>query len=69
MLFGVRITIDRNIRYKALNSTFMEVRDPGVAVEIKANYQTSAEYLIRKFPFNRIRLSKYSNAINSLNIH
>jgi len=69
MLFGVRITIDRNIRYKALNSTFMEVRDPGVAVEIKANYQTSAEYLIRKFPFIRTRLSKYSNAINILNIH
>lgn len=69
MLFGVRITIDRNIRYKAVNRTFMEVLEPGVAVEIKANYQTSAEYLIRKFPFNRTRLSKYSNAINLLNIH
>ena len=69
MIFGVRVTIDRNIRYKAVNRTFMEVLDPGVAVEIKANYQTSAEYLIRKFPFNRTRLSKYSNAINLLNIH
>jgi len=67
-LFGVRVTIDRNIKYKSLDRPFIEVFDPGVAVEIKANYQTSAEYLIKKFPFYRTRLSKYSNAINLLNI-
>ena len=68
MLYGVRVTIDRNIRYRAFSNTLKEIADPGIAVELKTNHQTSLEYLIRKFPFNRARLSKYSNAINLLDL-
>lgn len=68
ILFGVRVTIDRNIRYRAISSTLKEIVDPGIAIELKTDHQTSIEYLIRKFPFNRARLSKYSNGINLLDL-
>ena len=70
-IFNIRLTIDQDIRYKKINSLGYEVvgaRDPDIIIEIKAQDSTSLEHLIRKFPFNRIRFSKYSRAINTLNL-
>jgi len=70
-IFNTRLTIDQDIRYKKINKLGYEVlgvRDPDIIIEIKAQDSTSHEYLIRKFPFVRIRFSKYSRAINILNL-
>ena len=68
-IFDVRLTIDRNIEYQMVNGKRLsphKFKDPDVAVEIKADNLVPNEYLLRKFPFERIRFSKYSNAINKL---
>ena len=68
-IFGVRLTIDKNIEYIAINGhshTPHKIVENGVAVEIKAPDSVTIEYLNSQFPYERIRFSKYSKAINSL---
>lgn len=63
----VRLTIDENIEYSEMNhiqQTAYKKSDSDIIVEIKANNQVPMEYLLKKFPFERVRFSKYSRAIN-----
>jgi hypothetical protein len=68
-IHNVRLTIDRYIEYTKLNSkgkkSGIKKYDPDVIVEIKAGDYVPMEYLLNKFPFSRVRFSKYSNAVNS----
>ena len=67
-IHNVRLTIDRYIEYKKLNSQgngCYTRYDPDIVVEIKASDFVSIEYLFEKFHFDRIRFSKYSKAVNS----
>jgi len=68
-IHNVRLTIDRYIEYTKLNSkgknNGIKKYDPDIIVEIKAGDFVPMEYLLNKFPFNRVRFSKYSKAINS----
>lgn len=64
---GVRLTIDENIQYMRIDGKYTSpyiIKEPEIAVEIKAIDQVSAEYLQSNFPFERHRFSKYSKAIN-----
>jgi len=68
-IFGVRLTIDKNIEYIAINGKSRsphKIVDTEIAVEIKAPDSVSIEYLNSQFPYERIRFSKYSKAINSI---
>lgn len=68
-VLNVRLTIDRYIEYSKLNSEgkgIYKKYDPNIIVEIKAEDFVTLEYLFKKFPFDRVRFSKYSRAINSL---
>ena len=65
---NVRLTIDKNISYKEIFSNRRQVfnyKEPEIVVEIKASDSVSMEYLMKTFPFSRVRFSKYSNAINA----
>ena len=65
---GVRLTIDNNIEYLKLNSNGKGVfkkYDNNAIVEVKAANFVPTEYLYKEFYFDRIRFSKYSNAVKS----
>jgi len=67
-IHNVRLTIDKNIEYSKVGtkSTSMFKRsDPNIIVEIKADDFVPIGYLFEKFQFDRIRFSKYSNAVNT----
>lgn len=66
---GVRLTVDQNIEYILVDGkseSKHRIIDSEIAVEIKAPYSVSEEYLLKNFPFERVRFSKYSRAINCL---
>lgn len=68
-IFGVRLTIDQNIEYVMVNNgreSSHRIVDSEIAVEIKAADHIPVEYLLDKFPYERVRFSKYSRAINCL---
>lgn len=66
---GIRLTIDQNIEYARAdgnrNSAF-KIVDPEIAVELKADDEVSIEFLNSHFPFERVRFSKYSRAVNAV---
>lgn len=62
---GVRISIDTNIIYKSYKSNSY-FSDKKIIVEIKTSINKNADFLIKKFPFERIRFSKYCFAVEAL---
>ena len=68
-ILGIRLTIDRNIEYAKVHASRTsphKVIDPEIAVELKADDHVSLQYLNDNFPFDRVRFSKYSRAINAI---
>lgn len=68
-IFEVRLTIDQNIRYALVHGNRKsghEILDNEVAIEVKAADNVSFQYLFDQFPFERVRFSKYSHAVNCL---
>tara|TARA_B100000963_G_C22492366_1_gene609859 strand:- start:58 stop:651 length:594 start_codon:yes stop_codon:yes gene_type:complete len=63
---NVRLTIDTNIKYSNFDNKSFSVNDKQIIVELKPAIKTSFDFLINKFPFQRIRFSKYCNAYKSL---
>ncbi len=64
-LEDVRISIDKNLIYKNFNNN-VHFRDSRSIVEIKTAIDKNADDLIRAFPFQRIRFSKYCFAVEAL---
>ena len=68
-VLNIRLTIDQNIEYTFVKNGLdspHRVLDTEIAVELKAPNNVSTEYLNHHFPYERIRFSKYSRAINCL---
>lgn len=68
-IHGIRLTIDQNIEYVMVNggrTSAYRVVDPEIAVELKADDAVPLEYLNNRFPFDRVRFSKYSRAVNAI---
>lgn len=64
---GIRMTIDRSIRYSLPDSvSHAWTEDDEVAVEIKAPAETNLDWLSNEFPFPRIHFSKYERAVARL---
>ena len=61
-----RLTIDTRINYIEYNKLNNFKFDPYVAVEIKAKINSSIDQLLKEFPFQRIRFSKYCRGFNFL---
>jgi len=58
----VRISIDTNINYKSHQKNILK-KDVGSIVEIKTAAKKDLDKLTSDFPFQKIRYSKYCNAI------
>ena len=68
-IHGIRLTIDQNIEYAMVSAgrtSPYRIVDPEIAVELKAEDAVSLEYLNKYFPFDRVRFSKYSRAVNAI---
>lgn len=66
---GMRITIDRQLTYNRVTSAdrrYFSIRDPAIAVEIKADFDTEQYLILNTFPFQRVRFSKYSRAVSAI---
>ena len=58
----IRITIDNNITYKFYLNEFI-YKDLETIIEIKTSIKKNLDDLLKSFPFQKIRLSKYCNGI------
>ena len=68
-IHNVRLTIDQDIEYIQISNKkelFFKNLESEIAIEVKANNQVSIGYLYKMFPFERLRFSKYSRAMNSI---
>ena len=68
-IHNVRLTIDQDIEYIQVSNkkeSFFKNLDSEIAIEVKANNQVSIGYLSKMFPFERLKFSKYSRAMNSI---
>ena len=66
-----RVTIDKNIEFTKFNSfssALNRYKDSAIAVEVKCPIQISNEKIYKMFPFEQIRFSKYSEAMEKLKI-
>ena len=66
MFDNIRISIDQNIIYKNYKSKSI-FSDNNSIVELKTNINKDLDELIRDFPFQKIRFSKYCLAVENLN--
>ena len=61
----IRVSIDTNILYKNFN-TNTYYNDNNSIIELKTSASKNLDDLIRDFPFQRIRFSKYCFAVENL---
>ena len=68
-LGNVRVTIDENIAYKRINKTSLSCfceNETLKVIELKCAEDFDENKLIRNFPFDRKRFSKYCNGIEKI---
>ena len=61
----VRISIDNNINYKLFDENIQKYVDSSI-VEIKTSIKKNLDNLIKDFPFQRTRFSKYCNGVEKV---
>lgn len=67
LIDDVRISIDTGIKYKNFQTNISYNDDKKIIVELKTSANKDLDDLIKLFPFQRIRFSKYCFAVESLN--
>ena len=65
ILDGIRITIDKEIKYKSKDLNSKIFYEEFFVAEIKASAETNKDFLINSFDFPRKRFSKYERGMNS----
>ena len=65
MINDVRISVDTNILYRDYKTNY-QVNDDRVIAELKTAITKNADELIRDFPIQRIRFSKYCFGVEKL---
>ena len=63
---NVRITIDENIIYKSFKRQIKK-NDNDAIIELKTHINKNLDELVKDFPFQRIRFSKYCKGLEILN--
>ena len=61
-----RLTVDTNIVYKDYKSENFYKKETSIAVEIKTHPDHNLDSLLKQFPFQRIRFSKYCRGFLNL---
>tara|TARA_E500000178_G_scaffold245211_1_gene241619 strand:+ start:3423 stop:4013 length:591 start_codon:yes stop_codon:yes gene_type:complete len=67
LIDDVRISIDTGIKYKNFQTNISYNDDKKIIVELKTSANKDLDDLIKLFPFQRIRFSKYCFAVENLN--
>tara|TARA_B100000035_G_scaffold311147_1_gene320184 strand:- start:1175 stop:1765 length:591 start_codon:yes stop_codon:yes gene_type:complete len=62
---GVRLSIDQNIKYESFKNNSY-IKDNKIIVEVKTSIEQDMDFLVKTFPFQRIRFSKYCYAVETL---
>ena len=62
---GVRLSIDQNIEYESFKNNSY-IKDNKIIVEVKTSIEQDMDFLVKTFPFQRIRFSKYCYAVETL---
>lgn len=65
LINDVRISIDNNLRYKNFKTQSF-FKDKEIIVELKTSIKKNLDDLIRDFPFQRTRFSKYCNGVEKM---
>ena len=60
----VRITIDTDINYKLYNNINIQKKDLDIIIELKTTIDKNLDDLLKDYPFQEIRFSKYCNGMN-----
>ena len=66
-IFGIRITLDTHIKFKSFNQIGNYFNYERIILEVKTQNTTISNYIDEKFFFEKIRFSKYCNAIDIIN--
>ncbi len=66
-LLNFRLTIDKNIRYSKFKKkkNMIPIKDQ-IIIEVKSNDTNASNYIDENFHFEKIRFSKYCNAIDEI---
>ena len=65
-LFNIRLTLDKNIKYSYFKKkNRVDYKNESI-IEIKSNNTKVSDYIDRNFHFEKIRFSKYCNAIEDI---
>ncbi len=62
---SIRMTIDKHIEYKDLNSNNI-AKDKSFVIEVKADINTNLDFICNNFNFSRSRFSKYERSFEYL---
>jgi len=65
-LFNIRLTIDKNIKYSYFKKKKIVTFKNECIIELKSNDIEISDYIEKNFYFERIRFSKYCNAIENI---
>lgn len=68
LIHNQRITLDTQINYNIFNKKKSRLFDSEIILEIKSNNLDNFNFIEEKFSFMKTRFSKYSNAIESLQL-
>jgi len=66
-VYDFRVTIDQSINYRDFNKKKIITANDSIIVEVKSNYLESLNHIDEKFYFQKIRYSKYCNAVEEIN--
>ena len=61
----VRISIDNNINYKLFSKNIFKT-DVNSVIEIKTTINKDLDELVKEFPFQKNRFSKYCNGVEKI---
>ena len=68
-IFGVRITLDTHIKFKSFNKMKNYNNYEKIILETKTQNTSISNYINDKFIFEKIRFSKYCDAIDNIKIN
>ena len=59
-LEDIRVTIDKDIFYQEFKKR-ITFKDPDIVIELKTSFKKNLDEILKHFPFQNIRFSKYWN--------
>ena len=68
-IFGIRITLDTHIKFKSFNKRKNYFSHDKIILEVKTQNTKISNYIDEKFFFEKIRFSKYCDAIDNIKIN